>query len=184
MKILTCILILISSCCFAQKRQITNIAATVSTERLKKSLYYLASEQLEGRVMGSKGDTLASEYVVDCFKENNLVAPYKNGTSYLQAVNAFKKNLSQSEFIIGNKKFENWNGWGFSMRNTETVQLDNIPVVFAGYGIENNLYNDFANIDVKGKAVLLLTGQPQDSKVFICCRAQINLQIFLLIKKY
>ena len=164
MRMLICLLLLLSSFCFGQKRQIIKIASTVSTERLKKSLYYLASEQLEGRVMGSKGDTLASEYVVDCFKENNLVAPYKNGTSYFQAVNAFKKNLSQSEFIIGNKKFENWNGWAFSMRNTETVQLDNIPVVFAGYGIENNLYNDFANIDVKGKAVLLLTGQPQDSK--------------------
>ena len=83
MRMLICLLLLLSSFCFGQKRQIIKIASTVSTERLKKSLYYLASEQLEGRVMGSKGDTLASEYVVDCFKENNLVAPYKNGTSYL-----------------------------------------------------------------------------------------------------
>ena len=163
MRFFTCILILISTFCFGQKKQIQNIASTVSIERLKKNLYYLASEQLEGRVMGSRGDTLASNYVVDCFKENHLVAPYKNGTSYFQTVDAYKKNLLQSELIIGNKKFENWDGWTFVMRNTETVQLDNIPVVFAGYGIENKLYNDFANIDVKGKAVLLLTGQPQDS---------------------
>ena len=163
MRFFTCILILISTFCFGQKKQIQNIASTVSIERLKKNLYYLASEQLEGRVMGSRGDTLASNYVVNCFKENHLVAPYKNGTSYFQTVDAYKKNLLQSELIIGNKKFENWDGWTFVMRNTETVQLDNIPVVFAGYGIENKLYNDFANIDVKGKAVLLLTGQPQDS---------------------
>ena len=163
MRILTCILMLISTFCFGQKKQVQNIASTVSIERLKKNLYYLASEQLEGRVMGSRGDTLASEYVVNCFKENHLVAPYKNGTSYFQTVNTYRKNLLQSELIIGDKKFENWNGWTFGMRNAETVQLDNIPVVFAGYGIENKLYNDFANIDVKGKAVLLLTGQPQDS---------------------
>ncbi len=154
---------LVSTFCFGQKKQIQNIASTVSIERLKKNLYYLASEQLEGRAMGSRGDTLASEYVVNCFKENHLVAPYKNGTSYFQTVDAYKKNLLQSEFIIGNNKYENWNGWAFGMRNAETVQLNNIPVVFAGYGIENNLSNDFANIDVKGKAVLLLTGQPQDS---------------------
>ena len=163
MRFFTCILILISTFCFGQKKQIQNIASTVSIERLKKNLYYLASEQLEGRVMGSRGDTLASNYVVNCFKENHLVAPYKNGTSYFQTVDAYKKNLLQSELIIGKNKFENWDGWTFVMRNTETVQLDNIPVVFAGYGIENKLYNDFANIDVKGKAVLLLTGQPQDS---------------------
>jgi len=163
MRILTCLLILISTFCFGQKKQIQNIASKVSIERLKKNLYYLASEQLEGRVMGSRGDTLASNYVVNCFRENHLVAPYENGTSYFQTVNAYKKNLLQSEFIIGNKKFENWNGWTFVMHNTETVHLDNIPVVFAGYGIENKLYNDFANIDVKGKAVLLQNGQPQDS---------------------
>ena len=89
--------------------------------------------------MGSIGDTLASEYVINCFEENHLAAPYKNGTSYFQTVNTFKKNFLQSELIIRDKKFENWNGWNFLMRNTETVQLDNIPVVCAGYGIENNV---------------------------------------------
>ena len=163
MRILAFLLMLISTFCFGQEKQIQNIASKVSIERLKKNLYYLASEQLEGRVMGSRGDTLASDFVVNCFKENQLVAPYKQGTSYFQTINAQRKSLLQSDFIIGNKKFENWNGWSFGMRNAETVQLDNIPVVFAGYGIENKLYNDFANIDVKGKAVLLLTGQPQDS---------------------
>jgi len=110
---------LISTCCFGQKKPIQNIASTVSIERLKKNLYYLASDELEGRLMGSKGDTLASEYVIDCFKENHLAAPYKNGTSYFQTVNTFKKNLLQSELIIGDKKFENWNGWNFVMRSTE-----------------------------------------------------------------
>jgi len=163
MRILTIISLFVCSFCFGQPKKIVNIASTVSEERLKKNLYYLASEELEGRVMGSYGDTLASEFIVNCFKENHLVAPYDNGKSYFQTVNAFKKNLRQSEFIIGDKKFENWNGWIFALRSAETVQLDNLPVVFAGYGIENKLYNDFANIDVKGKAVLLLAGQPRDS---------------------
>ena len=139
MRILTCILLLTNSFCVGQPKKIQNIASTVSAERLKKNLYYLASEQLEGRVMGSHGDTLASEFIVNCFKENHLVAPYENGTSYFQTVDAYKKNLLQSEFIIGNNKYENWNGWAFGMRNAETVQLNNIPVVFAGYGIENNI---------------------------------------------
>ena len=163
MKLFTCILMFTSSICFAQNKKIQKIASTVSIERLKKNLYYLASEELEGRVTGSHGDTLASNYVVNNFSENHLVAPYQNGTSYFQTVNTFKKNLVQSELIIGSKGFKNWNGWSFAMRNMETVQFDNLPVVFAGYGIENKRYNDFENIDVKGKAVLLLTGQPQDS---------------------
>jgi hypothetical protein len=163
MKILTCILILISSFCFGQIKEIQNITSEVSIKRLKKNLNYLASKHLEGRAMGSRGDSLASEYVINCFKENHLSAPYENGTSYYQTINAFRKKLLQSELIIGDKKLERWNGWSFSMRSNETVHLENIPVVFAGYGIENGLYNDFANVDVKGKAVLLLMGQPLDS---------------------
>ncbi len=163
MRILTFLLLLTGTCCFGQNSQLINIASNVSTERLKKNLYYLASEQLEGRAMGSRGDTLASEYVAKCFKENRLKAPYENNTSYYQAINAYRKNLLQSELVIGNRKYDNWNGWGYALRSMETVQLNNIPVVFAGYGIEHSRYNDFANIDVKGKIVLLLTGQPQDS---------------------
>jgi Peptidase family M28 len=163
MRILTCILLLSNLCGFGQSKKIQGIASTASAERLKKNLYYLASEQLEGRVMGSHGDTLASEFIVNCFKDNHLVAPYESGTSYYQTVNAFRKNLQQAELVIGDKKIENWNGWIFAMRNAETLHLDKLPVVFAGYGIENKLYNDFANIDVKDKAVLILGGQPQDS---------------------
>lgn len=163
MRIFLFTLLLTSTICLGQKKEIQKIASTVSIERLKKNLYYLASEQLQGRVMGSQGDTLAAEYIVDCFKENNLVAPYENGKSYFQSITAYKKNLMQSALIINNKKWENWDGWSFSMRNAETVRQDNLPVVFAGYGIENNLYNDFTDIDVKGKAVLLLTGQPKDN---------------------
>ncbi len=57
MKILTSILLLVSTICLGQKKEIQKIASNVSIERLKKNLYYLASEQLEGRVMGSHGDT-------------------------------------------------------------------------------------------------------------------------------
>ncbi len=163
MRILPLVLLLISTISFGQPKQLQKIASKISIERLKKNLYYLASEQLEGRDMGSRGDSLASEYIIQCFKENKLVAPYNNWTSYYQTITASRKNLMLAEFIIGNKKYENWNGWGFGMRNAETVQLDHLPVVFAGYGIENDRYNDFTNIDVKGKAVILLNGQPQDS---------------------
>ncbi len=36
-------------------------------------------------------------------------------------------------------------------------------MVFGGYGIEDSRYNDLASVDVKGKAVIVLTGQPADS---------------------
>ena len=93
MRISICTRLLINACFFGQRKPIQNIVSTVSIERLKKNLYYLASTELEDSLMGSKGDTLVSECVINCFKENHLAAPYKNGTSYFQTVNTFKKTF-------------------------------------------------------------------------------------------
>jgi hypothetical protein len=163
MKLFTCLFLLASSICYGQAKPIQNIAATVSIERLKTNLYFLESEEMEGRAMGSHGDTLASECVARSFKENHVEAPYNYGSSYFQPVDAYRKNLLQAALTIGNKNYGNADCWSFGMRAAETVHVDKLQVVFAGYGIEDKLYNDFADIDVKGKAVLLLMGQPQDS---------------------
>ncbi|WP_350563233.1 hypothetical protein, partial [Psychrobacter sp. CAL346-MNA-CIBAN-0220] len=67
------------------------------------------------------------------------------------------------------------NGTDFTAR-TEQVQsqvsVDNSDVVFVGYGINAPEYqwNDYANIDVKGKTVIMLVNDPgfatQDPAVF------------------
>ncbi len=154
--------VFISTLCAAQKKTITEVAGQISTERLRTNLYHLASEQMEGRAMGSHGDTLASEYIAASFKQSGLKTPYRKN-SYYQAINVIKKTPGYAELSIGDKKFMNGNGWTYTLRSTESMQLNNMPVVFAGYGIENDLYNDLAGIDIKGKAVLLLQGQPRDS---------------------
>jgi hypothetical protein len=162
MRTLLILPLFISTLCIAQKKTIHDVAQEISTERLRTNLYHLASEEMEGRAMGSHGDTLASIYIAESFKQSNIKAPYK-GKSYFQAINVIKKSVSGGELTIGNKKFAAGTNWTFALRNAATTELTNIPVVFAGYGIENPLYNDLAGIDVKGKAVLLLTGQPRDS---------------------
>lgn len=45
---------------------------------IEKSIYYLASEQLQGRFPSTKGDTLAVEYVADIFKSLNFKSLYKD----------------------------------------------------------------------------------------------------------
>ena len=63
-------------------------AAQVTTIGLKEKLYYLASDKMEGRLMASHDDTLASIFVADCFKKNKLTAPYGNSNNYFQAITA------------------------------------------------------------------------------------------------
>ena len=51
-------------------------------EELKKHIIYLASDELEGRLTGSKGETLAANYIEKVFKKLKL-KPYQN-KSYIQ----------------------------------------------------------------------------------------------------
>ncbi|HEX8331905.1 MAG TPA: hypothetical protein VF622_04740, partial [Segetibacter sp.] len=162
MKKLTFILLLVSSVSAAQQEPIIKIASQVSQEDLKRNLFYLASDKMEGRLMGSKGDTLASQFIAKHFKANQLKAPFKK-KSFYQAVRTNKKVVREASVTIDNNMYANLNGWTFALRSTETFNLGNVPVVFAGYGIRENAYDDFKNIDVKGKAVLILSGQPKDS---------------------
>jgi hypothetical protein len=163
MKITLSFLLFISTLAAAQSPEIRQLASTVSIDRLKTNLYYLASDKLEGRVMGSRGDTLASEFVAACFKDNRVSAPYNNGKSYYQSIVVYRKEPVTTQLTIAGKSHEFWDGWYFALRAMETVQLKDIPVVFAGYGISTNGYNDFADIDIRNKAVILLGGQPRDS---------------------
>lgn len=164
MKVITALLLLLSNACFGQPDQIVEISKTISQETLKKNLYYLASDEMNGRVMASRGDTLASVFVAKYFKDNNVKAPFEKGKSFYQTVYTDQKIAARSELMIGNRSYKKYEGWSYPLRTTDALKLDNIPVVFAGYGIEHSLYNDFQNIDVKGKAVLLLRGQPKNAE--------------------
>jgi hypothetical protein len=141
----------------AQPPAIVAISKNVSQERLKKNLYTLASENMQGRMFGTLGDTLASVFIADFFKQQKLIAPYNKGTSYYQKVIGVKKEKATSLLSINNKEYDELDGWINSANNDKL--LENIPVFFAGYALLDSNFNDFATIDVKNKAVLLIVAR-------------------------
>ena len=40
--------------------------------------------------------------------------------------------------------------------------LNDVPLVFAGYGIQEDGWDDYAGLDVKGKAVVVLSGDSRE----------------------
>ncbi len=153
------LLILIHTTCLAQQESIKQIAQQTSTENLKNNLYYLASDPLESRLMASHGDTLASLFIADGFRINHLVAPYDNGKNYFQSITAVKTISKKEILLIADKEFARWAGW--VMVNRQNINRSDIRVVFAGYGLNDSLYDDFKDIDVKDKAVIVLPRQPR-----------------------
>lgn len=154
--------------CAQQPDVNSNVAAllkAVSPQDIKSTIAYLADDRLLGRYPGTKTYDQAVEYVVSQLTTNRIEPAGDNGT-YLQTVRFRKASTSQSSMMItiqGKSETLTVNKDYVIYPHFEEQNLSiNAPVVFAGYGIkapEFN-YNDYANIDVKGKIVLVLRGAP------------------------
>ncbi len=165
MKFLLLQMVLFSINCTAQNPLIKKLSQQVSQSELKKNLFFLASPEMEGRGTATKSDTVTSLFIANHFKSNGVQPAFNNGKNYFQAVPLLRKSDDGKSFLkIGNKNYEKLNGWYINLRENNLADLKDLPVVFAGYGIEHPNYNDFANIDVKGKAVVIMQGQPKNKE--------------------
>lgn len=89
--------VLVSFSTVAQK---LSKADRITMTNLKGHVSYLASDLLEGRRTGTKGEELASKYISEQFQKNGLEPKGENG--FLQAfeINEGKQVLASSFFII------------------------------------------------------------------------------------
>lgn len=141
----------------------TKYAESITPQDLKKHLVIIASDSLEGRDTGSPGQKKAAEYVSKYFKSYGLEPIADNGDgakSYLQKYKLYKRSYGDVFVKIDGKKYAfnkdfYLNGLLSIPEETET------PVVLVGYGIEEGTYNDYANLDVNGKSVILFEGEPK-----------------------
>lgn len=141
------------------------LSSEIISDDLKYYLNYLASDSLGGRFPGSKGGNAAADFIAASFKSAGLSLYGKNGIQPFEV-------LARQE--LGKKNSLTVNGAGLKLKN------DFVPfpfsgngkaqgnVVFAGYGLDIKTdsfqWNDYAQVDVKGKIVLLLRGNPDSEK--------------------
>lgn len=137
----------------------------ITAAEIKAHIRYLASDELQGRRSGSPGNDLASSYIAARFRAAGL-KPLGDGASYYQKFPVF----------VGAKLGKENRLWTRTEKGTETLDLgqDYMPliftgngqvegeVVFAGYGISRPdiNYDDYKDLDVKGKIVLVLRHTP------------------------
>ena len=88
---------------------------------MKKDVTYLASDKLEGRKTGSKGEKKAANYIIKQFKKNNIKA--KGSNNYLQS---FKKKVKLNTHSDDEgKEIEGINVVGFCDNNqNETIIIE------------------------------------------------------------
>jgi hypothetical protein len=139
-------------------------AATITAADLSRHLHILASDAYEGRDTGQKGQKMAAAYIAKEFQEDGLAGPVSNnGNPYYQTFNLEQTSWGQGYVTVDNRKFQMMQDFyvvgGGSPYQTE----EKAEVVFAGYGIDTPRYSDYTNLNVAGKMVLVLAGEPKGS---------------------
>lgn len=136
----------------------------------------LASDEFEGRAPATPGEELTVNYLREQFMKLG-VAP-GNGDSYFQPVEVTEITAAGApEMIIQGSDYAASFSYGDqqvvgSQQQVPFVTVQGSDLVFVGYGIvapERN-WNDYANIDVTDKTVIILVNDPgyatQDPAVF------------------
>jgi len=148
------------SCSFAQVP--SKYSNLITEESSEKHLTILASREYAGRGTGQEGGLKAANYIAEQFKTYGL-KPVVDGNSYFQQVKLLKTGYDVANFAIGTQQYVY--GKDFYVQGDNQFQnFQANDILFVGYGIQDDKYNELKGIDIKGKVVLIINdGEPTDS---------------------
>lgn len=148
-------------------------AGDIREEDVRQHILYLASDELGGRLTGTEGEKLATQYVADAFKQMGL-APFGDDNTYFDNFD-FTAGVALgegNELTLSGEALKvglDWKPLSFSQNG----KVEPAGIVFAGYGIETpdeatgsdgkklETYSSYAHLDVKDKWVMVLRYMPE-----------------------
>lgn len=155
-----------------QSGELNNKAVQVNLDNVRQHVKKLASDEFGGRGPLTEGEKLTIDYLASEYKRIGLVGA--NNGSFFQSVPMAKVTPNHTKKLtIGDLSFEL--GKDFTARSQQInkrIELVDSELVFVGYGINAPEYqwNDYQDIDVKGKTVIVLVNDPgfatQDQQLF------------------
>jgi len=134
----------------------------VTVKELQSHIKYLSSDSLRGRLTGSPGDSLAAEYIKSKLISYGLKPLTGDGLQRYKVTKKVVAGKSNSLSIYGISYTLDKDFIPFAFSSNSGKESD---VVFAGYGFNINgdtlKWNDYEGVDVKGKWVMILRGDPE-----------------------
>ncbi len=137
----------------------------ITPDGLLAHIKVLASDEFEGRAPGTKGEELSVKYIADQFKKIGLKPGNPDGTYTQEVPLAGIKSEPRMSFSVGGKTTDLKYPVDFvasSARLQSEIKIDKADVVFVGYGVVAPEYgwDDYKDVDVRGKTLLMLIGDP------------------------
>jgi Zn-dependent M28 family amino/carboxypeptidase len=167
--------LILLNACQEQTNELEKAKQSINEKDITEYIKTLGSDEFMGRRPFSEGEEITVNYLKEEF--NKIGLEPVNG-SYFQEVPLVEVSTQADEEMLLKTEHEEYrlkNKSDFvaqSRRLQDELVLENSPLVFAGYGIVAPEYdwNDYENLDVKGKTVVVLVNDPgfvtEDSSFF------------------
>ncbi|MCX6290921.1 MAG: M28 family peptidase [Bacteroidetes bacterium] len=145
----------------AQDSLVARYCKSILPEETRSLLEVLTSDSLEGRETGKPGQKKAAEFIAGYFSSLGL-KPVSHGTFFqyhplsITANHGFNFEVNQQYFLFM-KDYFYLDGYADTM-----IVLD--TMIFVGYGISEEKYDDYSKMNVTGKPVMFFNGEPQNKK--------------------
>jgi aminopeptidase YwaD len=143
----------------------SQVSRQVTARELKGHVRYLSSDALGGRLTGSSGDSLSAAFIAKELKRCGLFPLAGDGFERYQVTTKIVRG-EKNYLLLNDRTFKSDADLApLSFSGTGELKAE---VAFAGYGFnidtDSLKWNDYGNLDVKGKWVLVLRGDPDPEK--------------------
>jgi hypothetical protein len=126
----------------------------ITENDLKENLSILASDALEGRETGKRGQKMAAAFIRSYYEELGLIGPVKG--SYLQPVDLYTSLPGDTYVRVNQNSFKNFEDIVY-YGTSDTGSEISVPAVFAGKGRPE----DLDQVDLTGKAAIVMLGSEE-----------------------
>ena len=128
-------------------------AGLISEEGLRDKLSIIASDALEGRMTGTRGQKMAAAFIAHHFREIGLKGPVNGG--YEQTVPLTQITPGENSLTVGTEQLEHFKDM-FFLGFEETNGLTGAPAIFTGYGTTDEV----AGLTLTNKAAVVMLKEP------------------------
>ncbi len=166
-RILLAVIILTAPASFTQKKQVKS-DEVIKIQNLEANLRVLASDEFEGREASTRGDRLSQLFIASELQKYGVKA-MDEYPDYRMMIELKISRVGKSSTLLYTKGAVEGGPqlhFGEEVASYTRYRTDTsfaLPVVFAGYGLsipEMN-YDDFKELDLSGKLVIIAPGVPK-----------------------
>ena len=165
--------------CVAHAEDLKGVGSATSLTRVTADIKYLSSDELKGRQPGTPEMKMAEDHIVAAYKAAGL-EPINDtdeagaGGGYFQSFDAGQQqNAVMVDPATAQMTLTGPDGASMELELGDQysqliykggIDLENLQLVFVGYGIDaaqEHNYDEYADVDVEGKIVVLIRREPQ-----------------------